>query len=795
MHDPDCPLGTGLIMKIKTKLTAGASILMLLPVVLVSAVLGWVAVENGREALEAKAQNQMVSLRNSSQKAIERYFETVQAQIANLSDNRMVVDALKSLPNAYANYPSSVEATGNAGAEKLDKMRQALVDFYQGPYAAEFKKQNGGKQVDTKGWLDKLDINAITLQYAYIAANSNPLGQKSLMAEPGDGSLYEVMHKRFHDSFKDYQERFGYADIFLVDSKSSQIVYSVSKMPEFATSLATGPFADTRLGQVYKQAIESEKPGFIAISDFAEYTPSFNNQTAFFAAPVVSRGTKIGVLIFQLSVDRLSSIMTHDRQWSEVGLGESGESIIVDANYLLRSDSRFQIEDEAGYVASLGAAGLTAEQIGKIQAKHSAIGVQVLKSPAAEAAIAGESGSKKYTDYRGVEVLGAYAPLHIPGLKWAVLAKMNTEEAFRSVEELKSAIVGVATGLAIAVFVVGALIGWVFTGLIVKPIQQTVDAVKDIAEGEGDLTRRLDARSKDELGELAGWFNRFLDKMQGVVGELNGVTQNLSVSAEQLSQVSEQTRIGISNQQGQAEQAATATNQMAATVQDVAKNAESAASSAMRARDEAAEGKGTVDESIAAIHALSETVEAAAGVIGRLEQDSVEIGGVLDVIRNIAEQTNLLALNAAIEAARAGEQGRGFAVVADEVRTLASRTQKSTQEIQEMIERLQSASKEAVKSMGETNIQAKRGSDYAVRTGEVLESITNAINQISDMNTQIASAAEEQSVVAEEINRNVVGINEIGEHTAQGAQQTASASEGLNHLAGQLQRIVGQFKI
>jgi methyl-accepting chemotaxis protein len=167
----------------------------------------------------------------------------------------------------------------------------------------------------------------------------------------------------------------------------------------------------------------------------------------------------------------------------------------------------------------------------------------------------------------------------------------------------------------------------------------------------------------------------------------------------------------------------------------------------------------------------------------------------LDVIRNIAEQTNLLALNAAIEAARAGEQGRGFAVVADEVRTLASRTQKSTQEIQEMIERLQSASKEAVKSMGETNIQAKRGSDYAVRTGEVLESITNSINQISDMNTQIASAAEEQSVVAEEINRNVVGINEIGEHTAQGAQQTASASEGLNNLAGQLQRIVGQFKI
>ena len=782
-------------MKIKTKLTLGASLLMLLPVVLVSAVLGWVAVENGREALETKAQNQMVALRNSSQKAIERYFETVQAQIVTLSDNRMVIDALKSLPNAYNNYPSSVEVTGNAGAEKLEKMRKALLEFYQGPFADEYKKQNGGEPVDAKGWVDQLDINATTLQYAYIAANPHPLGEKSELAEPGDGSLYEVMHKRFHNSLKDYQKRFGYSDIFLVEAKKGNVVYTVSKKPEFATSLSTGPFADSRLGQVYKQAMEAEDPGFIAISDFSDFTPSFNNQTAFFASPVLSRGNKIGVLIFELSVDRLSNIMTHDRQWAKVGLGESGESIVVDSNYLLRSDSRFQIEDEAGYVESLRKAGLAAEQVGKVQAKHSGIGIQALKSPATEAAIAGESGIKHYTDYRGVEVLGAYAPLQIPGLKWAVLAKMNTEEAFRSVEELKGSIVGMATGLAIAVFVVGALIGWVFTGLIVKPIQQTVDAVKDIAEGEGDLTQRLDERSKDELGELAGWFNRFLDKMQGVVGELNGVTQDLSVSAEQLSQVSEQTHVGITNQQSQTEQAATATNQMAATVQDVAKNAESAASSAMQAKDEAAEGKNTVDENIAAIQSLSATVETAAGVIGRLEQDSVEIGGVLDVIRNIAEQTNLLALNAAIEAARAGEQGRGFAVVADEVRTLASRTQQSTQEIQEMIERLQSASKEAVKSMDETNAQAKKGSDYASRTGEVLESITHSINQISDMNTQIASAAEQQSVVAEEINRNVVGINEISDHTANGAQQTASASEGLSHLSAQLQRIVGQFKI
>lgn len=782
-------------MKIKTKLTVGASLLMLIPVVVVCAVLGWVAVDNGRQALETKAQNQMIALRNSTQKAIENYFSTVQAQIVTLSDNRMITDALNSLPNAYRLYQSSVEAAGDAGAAKLGAMRQELLAHYNGAFADEYRKQNGGGAIDAGNWLEKLSETGITLQHAYIAANPNPLGEKSKLITPEDGSLYEVMHKRFHESLKDYQERFGYADIFLVDSKTGEVIYSVAKKAEFATSLLEGPFAGTGLGQVFKQANESDDPGFIAMTDFSAYTPSYDNQAAFVASPVFNRGKRLGVLIFQLSVDRLSGIMTHDRKWAEVGLGESGESLIVGADYSLRNDSRFQIEDETGYLESLRQTGVSGERLTRVQAKHSAIGVQQLRSPATEAALAGEAGVAVYPDYRGVDVLTAYAPVKVAGLNWAVVAKMNTEEAFRSVESLKSTIAGVAIGISVLVFVVGALVGWVFTGLIVRPIQNTVDAVRDIAEGEGDLTRRLDARSKDELGELAGWFNRFLDKMQGVVGELNSVTQNLSVSAEQLSRVSEETRDGISNQQGQTEQAATATNQMAATVQEVAKNAESAANSAMQARNEATQGKGTVDESITTIHNLSATVEQAAAVIGKLEQDSVEIGGVLDVIRNIAEQTNLLALNAAIEAARAGEQGRGFAVVADEVRTLASRTQQSTQEIQEMIERLQTASKEAVKAMDETNSQARKGTDFAIKTGEVLESITSAINQISDMNTQIASAAEEQSVVAEEINRNVVGINQIGEKTANGAQQTASASEGLNSLAGQLQRIVGQFKI
>jgi len=203
----------------------------------------------------------------------------------------------------------------------------------------------------------------------------------------------------------------------------------------------------------------------------------------------------------------------------------------------------------------------------------------------------------------------------------------------------------------------------------------------------------------------------------------------------------------------------------------------------------------TVQENLQTIRSLSQTVEQASSVNSRLEQDSTDIGGVLDVIRNIAEQTNLLALNAAIEAARAGEQGRGVAVVADEVRTLASRTQESTQEIQQMIERRQCASKEAVSAMNETNERAGQSTEYAHRTGDMLNGIGASIIQVSDMNLQIVHATREQSLAAEQINENVIGISRITEQSAASVQQTAAASEGLSRLAGQLQQLVAQFKI
>ncbi len=353
--------------------------------------------------------------------------------------------------------------------------------------------------------------------------------------------------------------------------------------------------------------------------------------------------------------------------------------------------------------------------------------------------------------------------------------------------------------LVSTLYIVGLLIGlgcaFMIANVVVKPLKLAVHAMNDIAEGEGDLTRRLDAEGNDEIAQLGQAFNKFAIKVHDVVSEVMNSVSQLSSAATELSMVTSQTSEGVARQQMETEQVATAMNEMTSTVQEVANHAEQAANAANDANSESQSGNHIVNEGMKSISSLADEITTASGVIGRLETDSENIGTVLDVIRGIAEQTNLLALNAAIEAARAGEQGRGFAVVADEVRTLASRTQESTQEIQSMIEKLQSGAHDAVDVMNASQKRATETVDHANQAGNALSSIAGSVERINDMNLQIASAAEEQSSVAEEINQNVVRIADIAQETSGSMQQIASSSEDLAQLSTRLDQLVGNFKV
>ena len=349
--------------------------------------------------------------------------------------------------------------------------------------------------------------------------------------------------------------------------------------------------------------------------------------------------------------------------------------------------------------------------------------------------------------------------------------------------------------IGIIALAIGIGIASLITYSIVCPLKKAVGAMADIAEGDGDLTQRLEIPGKHEIADLAHAFNQFAEKVRRIVADVSTSTDQLSSAANEMVGFTNDSNNNVTRQRHEIDQLATAMNQMAATVQEVAHNAADAANSAQATDAEANAGRQVVASTVAAINALASEVENAAAVIQRLEQASDNIGSVLDVIRDIAEQTNLLALNAAIEAARAGEQGRGFAVVADEVRTLASRTQQSTEEIQAMIEDLQSDARNAVTVMEQGKTRASHSVEQADQAGTSLDQITEMVTSITDMNTQIASAAEEQSAVTEEINRNIVTINEMAEHTASGADQAAASGEHMKKLASDLRGLVSQFRV
>jgi methyl-accepting chemotaxis protein len=362
------------------------------------------------------------------------------------------------------------------------------------------------------------------------------------------------------------------------------------------------------------------------------------------------------------------------------------------------------------------------------------------------------------------------------------------EDASEAVSAGRTVMIGLAI---IALLAAVGINAWVLTS-IRAPLAEVLNVMNKVADG--DLRDKVDVHSEDEIGMLSEGINRLSTQLSGIMTEISNSSQQLSAAAEETSAISLQSNARIGQQKEQTDMIATAMTEMTATVDEVASSASNTLSEVQDANKEASSGQQIVQNNINTINGLASEIQRAAGVIDKLNEYSTNIGSVLDVIRGIADQTNLLALNAAIEAARAGEQGRGFAVVADEVRTLASKTQESTSEIQEMIERLQSGTQEAVEVMKSSTKEAQNSVTEAAKAGESLSKITRAVNIINDMSSHIASAADEQSTVSREMHENVLSISQAADQTAQGATENLAASQDMAKLAVNLQGLVGHFK-
>ncbi|NVZ25811.1 methyl-accepting chemotaxis protein [Pseudomonas gingeri NCPPB 3146 = LMG 5327] len=413
-------------------------------------------------------------------------------------------------------------------------------------------------------------------------------------------------------------------------------------------------------------------------------------------------------------------------------------------------------------------------------------------------------GEVTYNVDKAKGLIELYLPFGIgqSDARWTLMMQLPLNAVMADLQKLqgdlndqrKADVFGMAVvGLVIAGL--GLLVIWLVGHGIARPLKQMVAMLDDIAQGEGDLTRRLTSDRADELGSIAKGFNTFLIKLQAMITQVVTSVQSVSDSSEHTADIAIRTNQGVHKQMAEIDQVATAVQEMTATAQDVARNATQAAQAASHADMAASDGMRIVRDTSTSIGALAVEIGRAVGVVQTLAKDSENINAILIAIRGIAEQTNLLALNAAIEAARAGEQGRGFAVVADEVRNLAQKTQQATEEIQSMIQQLQQGTREVVKVMEDSQNKTDESVQHAAKAAQALETITQAVSVINDMNTQIASAAEEQSAVADDINRNVINIGQVANEVAGGADESSAASAQLTKLAEQQRRLINQFKV
>jgi methyl-accepting chemotaxis protein len=776
-------------MKINTKMIVGCGFLSVIPVVVSGLFLANIAINESRIALEEDAKQSLIAIRDITATEITNYIQTIEKQAVSLSDNLMVVNAMDELSGAFGDYANTL-SNSDTSAQK-----DSISTYYQQAFGEKFAHLNPNETLNINTLLDPLDKESIALQYAFISNNSSPLGSKHLLDRPSTPSLYADYHEKYHPVFKRYIERFGFYDLFLVDHNTGDIVYSVFKELDYATSLIDGPYANSGIGQAFRKADAASDNDFTGLTDFAPYVPSYNAPASFIATPIFSNHTKIGVLILQMPVDNINTVMTHNQDWKHSGLGDSGESYLVASDFSMRSNGRRLLEDKPQYLALMEEIGLPKETIDALSIKNTTVGLQSIKTEGTEAALAGESGYAMFNNHRGVPVLSAYKPITIGGLQWAIMSEIDEAEAFAPVDITKKSITHATLIILVIALVTGPFLGWLLASTVVRPIKKLTETIHCMADGEGDLTQRLDEKGNSELHELAHWLNVFIGHLDGTFSTLIKSAMRLVPMSEDLAEgnglimdITDQQNRQIKTTEDRLLQVREATTKVNDATSNINKNSQ--------------EGTNTVHKGLSIINTTNQRMNALENIINetsvaidQLKDDNEKIVSIIDLINNIADQTNLLALNAAIEAARAGESGRGFAVVADEVRALASRTSQATLEISTMIDTIKTGTYTVVEAMEKGKQFTHECSESVTEAKDVFEAIEQAIEHIDTAVTHITVAAKDQGDSFEQVSNDFQVLDAQFGQSKDASCITVQVGEDMSNMSMKLHKMVDHFKL
>lgn len=709
----------------KIQITGKLIILLLLTSLIPLVIAGLVISNISGSAISAQVFNQLDSLRAVKKSQIENYFQQINDQIITYSNDLMVIDAMHDFTAGFESLPDEVQFDPT----QLNRFRSRLVSYYESGFQQEFVKKNESN-INVNS-LPPNNASGVLVQHQYIERNSNPIGSKHLLDNSGSQTSYDKFHERYHPIMRDYLEKFGYYDIFLIDIKTGSIVYSVFKEIDFGTSLNDGAYRDSNLARVFREAAKSSDRNSIHLLDFEPYVPSYNAAASFIASPIFDeKNNKIGVIAFQMPVDRINAVMQQHE-----GMGETGETYLVGTDMLMRSQSRL-------------------EEKNTILAKK-------IDTQAVRDLFKGESGSEIISDYRGVSVLSSFSPTDINGLDWGIVAEIDESEALAAVSKLKMStlIFVLITAVLTIVF------AWFIANRVSRPLKQAVKVADGIAEGK--LSYPIHVDSKDEIGQLMEALKSMQSKLSDMVTEIRTGANNVSTSSSEISRGNTDLSQRTEEQASSLEETASSIEELTGSVNQNADNARQANQLASSARNQAGEGGKVVSSAITAMEEINTSSQKIADIIG--------------VIDDIAFQTNLLALNAAVEAARAGEQGRGFAVVASEVRNLAQRSAEAAKEIKNLIN----------DSVGKVT----EGSRLVNESGETLDEIVLSVKKVSDIVAEIAASSNEQASGIEQVNKAVAQMDQMTQQNAALVEEAAAASESMDEQAKELSSLMDFFEL
>lgn len=772
-------------MKIKTKLIAGTLLLAFSSVGVVSIVANYIAQTNTNKAMNTQIQSRLSSTLEAKKSHIEQYLTSLRNQIKLMS---------LEYNTDSANYHFSSTFTEFVMASSSNKsIEEKVREYYNIQFLETYAKKNTSQGVPIDEYFKSFTDNHWLLQYHYIVNNPNPVGEKYKMDAPlNEFSAFSSGHQGYHEVFRSYAEQLGYGDIYLVDAEGT-VTYSLQKGFELGTSLVDGAFSDSGLARAYKAALNIQK-GEVVVEDFSRYAPLYGAPAAFIAAPLVKFKRVRGVFIVQLPIDVIDSIMTNDKEWKKVGLGETGENYLVGPDYTLRNTSRLYFEQSDVYIKKMKEfEEINPQPIDDIITSGTNIGLQKVSTPSTQAALAGKSGFNTFKRYDGREVLSTYSPINVEGFNWAIVSEIDYDEAFRSAEELSQQLNTSLAVVTVVVMFVAIIVVLLLANIIFKPLNMITQRMHEIANGGGSLKTRLDDDGDDEISYFAQGFNSFVSKLDYIVEQVAETSSLLLSQSANLLDLSQEGKDQSLEQQGTMKNVVESIHQITANIDQNSEYANSTSEAAVEANKKANAGKKATDQAVIAIESIASEVNATSDALKGLEDDSKNIAAVLSVIDDISNQTNLLALNAAIEAARAGENGRGFAVVADEVRSLSHRIQTETHSIAETINKLQIGTGDAVSTMKRSVEKSKSGVDLASEAGSILDMVVESSSQINQMNEKIANATQQQNVIIHTINTNIESANKITEDTLESSIAIDGIGSKISHLANELQTLVSQF--